>query len=100
MPISGCKMEKCRIMAINGHKKEPSGSPEGSFCRSHPCLLAAEIVQTHIADVFPLVGDDVLGISAKNTGGLVFIEDDRGAVYIDFKGVALRNVQRAAELDG
>ena len=99
MPISRCIMEFNRKIGKK-YKKEPSGQSEGSFCRSIHGLLAIEVAQTHIADVFPLVRDDVPGIPAENAGGLILVEDDRGAVNIDLKGVALRNVQGPAELDG
>ena len=74
----------------------------GGFSHGHGTgkLFAAQIFQTAHADIFPLEGCNVPGIPTKNAGGLVLIQDDRRPVHINLQGVALRDVQGTAELDG
>ena len=73
----------------------------GGFSHGHGTgkLFAAQIFQTAHADIFPLEGCNVPGIPTKNAGGLVLIQDDRRPVHINLQGVALRDVQGAAQLD-
>ena len=51
-------------------------------------------------DVLALEDGDILGAVAEDAGRLILFEHDRGAVYIDLQGVLLRDVERAAQLDG
>ena len=52
------------------------------------------------ADVLALEVDDILRVVAKDAGRLIFTKNNGVVVYIDLQRVALRNIQRAAELDG
>jgi len=69
-----------------------------SFCCAD--LLDAQLLQANVTHVFAFVRDNVRRIPTKDASGLVLVQNDRRAVHIDLKGVALRNVQSAAELDG
>ena len=83
-----------------GMKKEPSGFPAALSAVREQKSLAVQLCKADFADVFAFVGDNFLGIPTKNAGGLVLVQDDRRAVDIDLKGVALRDIQGTAELDG
>ena len=79
-------------------KKLPIPKWNGSFVYSAE-LFAQEFLDAVGADIFALEVDHVLGVVAENTGGLIFLQDDRGAVHVDLKGVLLGNIQGATELD-
>lgn len=63
-------------------------------------LQLLQLFQALAADVLPLVGDHIAGVVAEDAGGLILAQDDRVAIHIDLQGVALVNVQGAAQLDG
>jgi hypothetical protein len=52
------------------------------------------------ADVLAVEHDDVLGIVAEDTGGLILPQNDGRTIHVDLKGIFLRDVQGAAQLDG
>lgn len=51
------------------------------------------------ADVLAVEHDDVLGVVAEDTGGLILPQNDGRTIHVDLKGVFLRDVQGAAQLD-
>ena len=59
-----------------------------------------QLAKTGRADVFPLKVHNILSAVAKNASWLIFFQYDCGAVYINFKGILLCNVQGAAKLNG
>ena len=51
------------------------------------------------ADVFPVEHNHVLGVVAEDAGGLILFQHNGGSVHVDFQGVLLRDVQRAAQFN-
>ena len=52
------------------------------------------------ADVLAVEHDDVFGVITEDTGGLILPQNNGRTIHIDLKGIFLRNVQGAAQLDG
>ena len=63
-------------------------------------LFALEFLEAIGADVLAAEVDDILGIIAENTGGLVLFQDDGGSIYIDLQRVLFGDIQSTPELDG
>ena len=63
-------------------------------------LFGLKFLDTVGTDVLPFEINDVLGVITEDAGRLIFLQHDRGAVHVDFKGVFLCNVQSAAQFDG
>ena len=55
-------------------------------------LLALEFLDAVGTDVFAVEIDDIPGIIAENTGGLILFQDDGGSVYIDLQGVLFGDI--------
>ena len=51
------------------------------------------------ADIFAVEGYDILCTVAEDTGGLILLHNNAGAIDIDLEAVAFGNVQRAAKLN-
>ena len=93
-----------RLSAPDGSGAERRKKPRRSQSdgRGFPLchLFILEFLETVGADVFAAEVDDILGIIAENTGGLVLFQDDGGSIYIDLQRVLFGDIQSATELDG
>ena len=63
-------------------------------------LQVLKLLQALGADVLALEDGDVLAAVTENAAGTVLFENDGGTLHIDFQCVLLRDVQRAAHLNG
>ena len=63
-------------------------------------FACAQLLHAVGADVLAAVVLDVPAVTAEDAGRLVLLENNGLAVDIDFDSVLLRDVQRAAQLDG
>ena len=70
------------------------------FSAKNEKLLVRQRTQAVGADVLALEDGDILSTVTENTGRLIFLEHNRGPVYVDLKGILFGNVQRASEFDG
>ena len=82
------------------------------FCGKNPAVgqaagffawilfACAQLLHAVGTDVLAAVVLDVPAVTAEDAGRLVLLENNGLAVDIDFDSVLLRDVQRAAQLDG
>ena len=62
-------------------------------------LPMQQFLQAGRTDVLALEDGDLLGAVAEDTGGLILLEHDGGAINIDLQGILLCDVQGAAQFD-
>ena len=73
----------------------------GEFCADvWNGLAVLELLEAVWTDVFAVEVDDILGIIAENTGGLIFLKYNGGPIHIDLQGVLFRDIQSTTELNG
>ena len=67
---------------------------------SHKLIYAGlERLDTLGADIFTVKGNDVLGAVTEDTGRLIFLHDNTGAIDVDLQTIALCDVKRTTKLD-
>ena len=62
-------------------------------------LPMQQFLQAGRTDVLALEDGNLLGAVAEDTGGLILLEHDGGAINIDLQGILLCDVQGAAQFD-
>jgi len=62
--------------------------------------MACEISRTLTADLLAVKYDHVVGVSAENTGGLVFLEDNAVSVNEDFYAFSCGESECSSCFDG
>ena len=82
------------------------------FCGKNPAVgqaagffawilfACAQLLHAVGADVLASVVFDISAVAAEDAGRLILLENNGFAIDIDFDSVLLRDVQRAAQLDG
>ena len=63
-------------------------------------LLVQQFLQADGTDVLALEVGDFLGAVAEDTGGLILLQHDGGAIDVDLQGILFCDVQCAAQFDG
>ena len=68
---------------------------------SHKSIYAGlECLDALGADILAVEGNNILGAVTEDTGRLIFLHDDIGAIDVNLETVALCDVKRTTKLDG